>query len=110
MIEWLDNKGISHPPKALKLEIFSIIAGLNLIPWYIVDEMAKAVDHEVVCLPVAHCTLNPIEMTWSQVKDNIKTNNHQFNLAEVSEVEHLAWEWFEVVTPERWASLIKHVD
>ena len=103
MIEWMDNKGIAHPPKALKSEIFSIIAGLNLTPRYVVDEMAEAAGHEVVRLPVAHCTVNPIEMAWSQVKDHIKVNNRKFNL---TEVERLAWE---VVTPERWASLIKHV-
>ena len=68
--------------------------------------MARTAGHEVVRLPVAHCTLNPIEMAWAQVKGHIKTNNRQFNL---SEVERLAWEGFEVVTPERWASLIKHV-
>ena len=33
-------------------------------------------------------------------------NTREFNL---TEVEHLAWEGFEVVTPERWASLVKHV-
>ena len=106
MIEWLDEKGIPYPPKALKSEIFSIIQGLNLTPRYVVDEMARAAGHEVMRLPVAHCTLNPIEMAWAQVKGHIKTNNRQFNL---SEVERLAWEGFEVVTPERWASLIKHV-
>ena len=106
MIEWLDEKGIPYPPKALKSEIFSIIQGLNLTPQYVVDEMARAAGHEVVRLPVAHCTLNPIEMAWAQVKGHIKANNRQFNL---SEVERLAWEGFEVVTPERWASLVKHV-
>ena len=106
MIEWLDEKGIPYPPKALKSEIFSIIQGLNLTPQYVVDEMARAAGHEVVHLPVAHCTLNSTEMVWAQVKGHIKVNNRQFNL---SEVERLAWEVFEVVTPERWASLVKHV-
>ena len=27
----------------------------------------------------------------------------------LDEVEHLAWEGFEVVTPERWSDLVKHV-
>ena len=70
------------------------------------NEMACAARYEVVHLPVAHCTLNPIEMAWAQVKGHIKANNRQLNL---SEVECLVWEGFEVVTPERWASLVKHV-
>ena len=45
-------------------------------------------------------------MAWAQVKGHIKANNREFNLREV---ERLAWEGFEVVTPERWASLIAHV-
>jgi ornithine carbamoyltransferase len=68
--------------------------------------MADAAGHEVVRLPVAHCTLNPIEMAWAQVKGYIKANNQKFNLREV---ERLAHEGFDIVTPERWTSLIKHV-
>ena len=106
MIEWLDGKGIVYPPKALKSEIFDIIQRLNPTPWCVVDEMAFAAGHEVVRLPVAHCTLNPIEMAWAQVKGHIKANNRAFTL---TEVERLVWEGFEVVTPEHWASLVKHV-
>ena len=42
----------------------------NPKPKFAVDEMAKAVWHEVVRLPLYHCgKLNPIELAWSQVKD-----------------------------------------
>ena len=41
-----------------------------------------------------------------QVKGHIKANNRLFKL---DEVERLAWEGFEVVTPERWSDLVKHV-
>ena len=68
--------------------------------------MALKAGHEVVRLPVAHCTLNPIELAWAQIKGYIKANNRRFNL---NEVASLAKEGFEVVTPERWASLVKHV-
>ena len=68
--------------------------------------MVLAHGYKVVCLPVAHCALNPIEMAWAQVKGHIKANNCAFNLAEVG---RLAQEGFELVTPECWASLFKHV-
>ncbi len=68
--------------------------------------MAKTGGHEVVRLPVALCTLNPIELAWAQVKGHIKSNAHEFNL---SECERLAWEGFDIVTPERWAALVRHV-
>ena len=103
MIEWLEGKGISYPPKALRSEIFSIIQGEGVTPHYVMDEMAHAAGHKV---PVPHCTLNPIELAWAQVKGHIKANTHEFNLAEV---EHLAWDGFKVVTPKRWASLVRYV-
>ena len=60
----------------------------------------------MVQLPVAHCTFNPIELAWTQVKGHIKANTRAFNLREV---EQLAWEGFDVVTPDRWMSLVQHV-
>ena len=42
MIEWLDGKGTSYPPKALKSELFSILQEMRLTPQYVVDEMALA--------------------------------------------------------------------
>ena len=60
----------------------------------------------MVRLPVAHYTLNPIELAWAQVKGHIKANTHAFNL---HEVEKLAWEDFDVVRPDCWKSLIQHV-
>ena len=39
-------------------------------------------------------------------RPHIKSNACAFNLAEV---ERLAWEGFDVVTPERWADLVRHV-
>jgi len=32
------------------------------------------IGHEAVWLPVAHCELNPIEISWSQVKGHVKEN------------------------------------
>lgn len=60
----------------------------------------------MVRLPVAHCSLNPIEMAWAQVKGHIKANTKAFNL---TEVERLAWEGFSIVTADRWHKLVKHV-
>ena len=65
--------------------------------------MALAAGYEVMHLPVAHCTLNRIELSWSRVMGHIKVNNQAFTLIEV---ERLAWEGFEVATP---ADLVKHV-
>ena len=60
----------------------------------------------MVQLPFAHCTLNPIEFAWAQVKDHIKANTCAFNLREI---EQLAWDCLDVVIPDPWKSLIRHV-
>ena len=65
MIEWLFSHDISYPEKALKSEIWSIIHRVDASPKYVIDEIARASGHEVVRLPVAHCTLNPIESAWA---------------------------------------------
>ena len=45
-------------------------------------------------------------MAWAQVKGHIKANTRVFNLREV---DQLAWESFDVVTPDCWNSLVQHV-
>ena len=61
-------KGIEYQESALKRELFQLICASNPKPKFVVDEMVKAVGHEVVWLPPYHCELNPIELAWSQVK------------------------------------------
>ena len=80
--------------------------GLNNSNKYIADKMAHKAGHEVVRLPAAHCTLNPIELAWAQVKGHIKANTSRFTL---DEVEDLARKGFEKVIPELWVDLFKHV-
>lgn len=103
MQEWLTSKGVQYPTNALKSEMYDIIKRMKSQPRY---DMASAAGHEVIRLPVAHCTLNPIEMAWAQVKRHIKTNARRFNL---TEIEKLAWEGFDVVTAEWWGKLVDHV-
>ena len=68
-------------------------------------KLTFSLGHEVIRLTVAHCTLNPIEMAWAQVKGHIKSNAKEFNF---TEVEQLARSGFEAVTADRWKKLIKY--
>ncbi len=107
MVEWLQVKKIAFPEKCLKKKIWEIVKSHRPInPEYVVDHLAKSAGHEVVRLPVAHCELNPIEMAWAQMKNYIKKNNIKFTLSEIERLTHTA---FTVVTPNRWKSLITHV-
>ena len=68
--------------------------------------MKGHIKANLVRLPVAHCTLNPTELAWAQVKGHIKANAKHFNL---TETKKLAWDGFAVMTPDRWKKLIRHV-
>ena len=65
---------ISFPYDALKSELYTITQRAGNTTKYTVDEMAKTAGCEVVRLPVANCTLNPIELAWAQVKGHITSN------------------------------------
>ena len=68
MKDWLTCNGMQFPEKALKCEHYSLIVSSYPVTVYVIDEIAKAVRHEVVRLPPYHCQLNPIEMAWARVK------------------------------------------
>ena len=126
MIEWLQVKGVQYPTKPLNLISLpsykgkslycSICSGRNGSSWRQVHVALKQFvlkkwmncfeGHKVVRLPVAHCTLNPIELAWAQVKGHIKLNTKKFNL---NEVELLAWEGFATVTADHWKKPVMHV-
>ena len=91
MQDWLTSHGIDYPEHALKCELLALIRLSNPKPKYVIDEMAKAAGHEVVCLPPYHCELNPIELCWSQVKGHIKEHNTKFTLSAVKDLTYKAF-------------------
>ena len=41
---------------------------------------------EILRLPVRHCSLNPVEIAWSGLKDYVRKNNISFSLNSVREL------------------------
>ena len=101
----VNGKKIEYPESALKRKLFQLVRASNPKPKFVVDEMAKAVGHEVVRLPPYHCELNPIELAWSQVKHYIQ-NNKLFTL---TAVEELTYGGIDQVTVMEWKKFIEHV-
>ena len=61
--EWLEQRSILYPEKALKFKIWTIVEHNHpSTSKYVVDELVSRAGYEVVRLPVAHSELNPIEM------------------------------------------------
>ena len=63
----------------------------------------KSCGHQVIRLPPCHCHFNPIEMIWAQVKGYVAREHKHFG-----EVQRLLREAVDTVTPENWASVVRH--
>ncbi|XP_050065515.1 uncharacterized protein LOC126554479 [Aphis gossypii] len=73
---------------------------------YVIDEMVKTHNKDVLRLPPYHCELNPIELAWSSVKNYVRKNNTTFKL---QDVKRLLIEGVQRVDSEMWKNFIKHV-
>lgn len=106
LIEWLRNKDISHSDQMLKVELLTLARQHKGPVKYVVDEMAKSNNVEVIRLPPYHCELNPIELIWAQVKAEVAKRNRTFKLPDV---KLLLEEALKNVTAENWKRCISHV-
>jgi transposase len=59
----------------------------------------------VLRLPPYHCELNPIELIWAQIKNEVASKNITFKLRDV---KPLFQEAVEHVTDENWKKCIEH--
>ena len=66
---WLKDKGISFPQKALRAELQTLVKQHRDIHGRkIIDEIAKKSGHEVLRLPPYHCELDATELLWANLK------------------------------------------
>jgi hypothetical protein len=73
---------------------------------YKIDNMAKAKGHSFLRLPPYHCELNPIELVWAQIKQNVSVNNTHFKTNVMDKLIH---EGFGHVTVENLRNSFRHV-
>ena len=62
------------PTKSVLLEKIIIIFKY-IEKQYVIDFMVEKGGYSVLRLPLYHCTLNPIEMAWSQLKYHVRHLN-----------------------------------
>lgn len=105
--EWLRNKNIPFEEDMIKLELLSLVRmHKNKYNLYVIDEMAKDKNMVVLRLPPYHCELNPIELIWAQVKNEVAAKNTTYKLADVKE---LLKKSIQNVTAANWANCVSHV-
>ena len=86
MQKWLQDKNIPFSKDALKPELYEIIKQNKEDPRYVVDEMIKQRGQEIIRLPPYHCDLNPIEMLWGIIKNDVARKNTTFKLDDMKEL------------------------
>ena len=104
---WLKDKGISFPSKALRAELCSLAKQhRDIHARKIIDEIAKKSGHEVLRLPPYHCELDAIELVWADLKNFVAKENTTCNL---ETVEKLFRERRSVLTSEFYGRCVEHV-
>lgn len=107
MIQWLSERNIHYSTDMLKPELYSIIKGNKpKYKLFKIDSILAEAGHSVLRLPPYHPDLNPIEMVWSLLKENVAKRNVSFKLAEV---QQLVVEICSHITKEQWLSRVNHV-
>ncbi|KAM7301997.1 uncharacterized protein ISCGN_017514 [Ixodes scapularis] len=102
--QWLSNNGIASDMSMLKVELLNLVSKAKAarpeLEKYHIDTIAEHHGHIVLCLPLYHCELNPIELPWSQVKGEVASQNQSFKIAEVEKLTPTA---LQNVSPENYA-------
>ncbi|CAH1104651.1 unnamed protein product [Psylliodes chrysocephalus] len=81
MIEWLTKYNIPFNPTSLKPEFYEMIKShkdRHVI--YAFNELGREYAHTALRLPPYHPDLNPIEVFWATVKNNVSQRNVTFKL------------------------------
>jgi len=68
---WLENNKIPCTADALKAELIEALSKIAPEPTYAIDELAKQYGHEVVRTPPYHPELQPIEICWGVLKNEV---------------------------------------
>lgn len=105
--KWLVSKNIAFEDDALKVQLVAIAKQhRDNFKMYVVDELAKRYNIQILRQPPYHCELNPIELIWSQIKGHVAAHNRSFKL---DEVKQLLLEGIHQITAEKWEKCVKHV-
>jgi len=74
ILTWLNQNKIPVSDDCLKSELIEIINKIAPNPTYVVDEIASKQGHKILRTPPYHPELQPIEICWGIVKNEISRN------------------------------------
>lgn len=72
--KWLENNKIHCKDDCLKVELVEILKKIAPEPTYAIDVIAQECGHEIVRTPPYHPELQPIEICWGILKNEVARN------------------------------------
>jgi transposase len=74
IFKWLEKNNVNCKEDSLKVELVEILKKFNIAPIYELDEIAAQAGHEILRTPQYHPELQPIEICWGVVKNQVSRN------------------------------------
>ncbi|XP_050293624.1 uncharacterized protein LOC126734134 [Anthonomus grandis grandis] len=111
MIDWLSKKGITYDPSARKYELYDLVQmhkPPNDQKNYVIDNIIRQHGHTPLRTPPYMCELNPIELTWAQVKRHIRCRNTSGDLS-LTKLREVLDDARNSVTRSDWEKICQHV-
>ena len=72
--DWLLLNKIPCNPDCLKAELIEILNKISVEPTYVIDEIAREFGHQIIRTPPYHPELQPIEICWGVLKNEVARN------------------------------------
>ena len=91
--------------------LLDIVKKIQVTKTYFIEKITQEYCSEsgkniqVIRLPIAHSELNPIELIWANVKNQVAKRNVTFKM---TDVKRLVNEALANVTPENWKDAVNH--
>ncbi|CAF5017304.1 unnamed protein product, partial [Rotaria sp. Silwood1] len=104
--QWLKDRKINFSEKFVKAQLLQLV-GANCPPKeYISDRIGKKYGIEIFRLPKLHCSLNPIELSWNNLKQFVRDQNTTFRQ---DDVKQLIEQFMVAMDDKRATSYFHHV-
>jgi len=103
--DWLLLNKVPCNPDCLKAELIEILNKFTVSPIYIIDEIAQQFGHKIIRTPPYHPELQPIEICWGVLKNEVARNCNFTMENLLIQLEYA----FEKVTKETCSKIIKKV-
>lgn len=105
IFDWLAQNNVPCNPDCLKSELIEILAKIAPEPTYVIDEIARESGHTVIRTPPYHPELQPIELCWGVLKNEVARNcNFTMDNLEI-QLENA----FKKVTQETCSKIMKKI-